>query len=89
MEARAKGEAFVWREDTHRRASHKVNYGLGPIALIKLQEKLGETNFNELVDWYMNSDVTETEALITKVGTIADPDTEGWFSALLAGNHSE
>ena len=88
-QARAKGESFVWREDTARRASHKVNYGLGPIALMKLQEKLGETAFNELIDWYMTSDVTETEALITKVGTLADADTESWFSALLAGKHSE
>lgn len=88
-QARAKGESFVWREDTARRASHKVNYGLGPIALMKLQDKLGETAFNELIDWYMTSDVTETEALITKVGTLADADTESWFSALLAGNNSE
>jgi len=88
-QSRAKSEAFVWREDTDRRASHKVNYGLGPIALMKLQEKLGETAFDELIDWYMTSDVTETEALITKVGTLADADTESWFSALLAGKHSE
>lgn len=88
-QARAKGEAFVWREDTDRRASHKVNYGLGPIALMKLQEKLGETDFNELIDWYMTSDVTETEALITKVGTLAGADTESWFTALLAGKNSE
>ncbi|WP_417437097.1 hypothetical protein [Idiomarina abyssalis] len=88
-QARAKGEAFVWRRDTARRASHKVNYGLGPIALMKLQEKLGEADFNELIDWYMTNDVTETEALITQVGTLAGADTENWFSALLAGNNSE
>lgn len=88
-QSRAKGEAFVWRRDTARRASHKVNYGLGPIALMKLQEKLGEADFNELIDWYMTSNVTETEALITRVGTLAGADTENWFSALLAGNNSE
>jgi len=88
-QARAKGEAFVWRRETDRRASHKVNYGLGPIALMKLQEKLGEADFSELLDWYMTSNVTKTEALITKVGTLAGADTESWFSDLLAGNNSE
>lgn len=85
-QSRAKGETFVWRSDIDRRASHKVNYGLGPIALMKLQDKLGETDFNELVDWYMANDVIETEALLTKIASLADADTERWFRDLLAGS---
>ena len=85
-QTRAEGEAFVWRSETDRRASHKVNYGLGPIALMTLHKKLGETAFDELVYWYMTTDVTETEALIAKIGQLTDADTQHWFSTLLAGN---
>lgn len=85
-QALAEDEAFVWRTDYDRRASHKVNYGLGPIVLMKLHEKLGEKAFNELVDWYMTSSVTETEELIAKVASFTDSNTGRWFKDLLAGS---
>ena len=85
---RSEGEAFVWRPDTNRRATHKVNYGLGPIALMKLQEKLGKEAFAELIYWYMVHDVTETEDLIKRIETLSDSTIARWFSALLAGDYS-
>lgn len=85
---RSEGEAFVWRPDTNRRATHKVNYGLGPIALMKLQEKVGKEAFAELIYWYMVHDVTETEDLIKRIETLSDSTIARWFSALLAGDYS-
>ena len=81
----AQGEAWVWRQDTDRRASHKVNYGLGPIALMRLEQKLGTQTFDQLVTWYMTHNVTETEELLARLTVIAGPETAHWFQALLAG----
>ncbi|MGM0524608.1 MAG: M1 family aminopeptidase [Pseudomonadota bacterium] len=84
-QARGKGHPFVWRADTERRASHNVNYGLGPLALMQLEERLGHQAFADLLDWYMAEEVLETESLLSQIAAVKDPDTSDWFKQLLQG----
>lgn len=83
--ARAKGQSFVWRADTEQRASFKVNYGLGPLMLKKLKDRIGEEKFEQLLHWYMTEPVTETEKLLQNLGKLASDEDEEWFRLLLEG----
>lgn len=84
--ARAKGQSFVWRADTEQRASFKVNYGLGPLMLKKLKDRIGEEKFEQLLHWYMTEPVTETEKLLQNLGKLASDEDEEWFRLLLEGH---
>lgn len=84
-QARGKGQPFVWRVDTDRRASHNVNYGLGPLALMQLEERLGHQAFADLLDWYMAEEVLETESLLSQIAAVKDAETSDWFKQLLHG----
>ncbi len=84
--ARAKGQEFVWRADTEQRASFKVNYGLGPLMLKKLKDRIGEEKFEQLLHWYMTEPVTETEKLLQYLGKLASDEDEEWFRLLLEGH---
>lgn len=83
--ARAKGQSFVWRADTEQRASFKVNYGLGPLMLKKLRDRIGEEKLEQLLHWYMIEPVTETEKLLQYLGNLASDEDEEWFRLLLEG----
>lgn len=83
--AGAKGQSFVWRADTEQRASFKVNYGLGPLMLKKLKDRIGEEKFEQLLHWYMTEPVTETEKLLQYLGKLASDEDEEWFRLLLEG----
>lgn len=85
-QARAQGQPFVWRAELNQRASHKVNYGLGPLALMQLKQRIGEETFAALSDWYMSSGITETEALLAQLEQFTDQPTRAWFKRLLAGD---
>jgi len=84
--ARAEGQAFVWRAEDDRRASHRVNYGLGPLALMQLEEHVGSEAFSELMHWYMTEEVTNTESLLNQLEAIKSEEESRWFKQLLAGH---
>lgn len=84
--ALAEGQSFVWRADDNRRASHKANYGLGPLALMHLEEHVGSDTFSDLMHWYMTEEVTTTEALLNQLAAIKNEETSHWFKQLLSGN---
>lgn len=77
--ARAKGKSFVWRADIEQRASFKVNYGLGPLMLKKLKDRIGEEKFKQLLHWYMTEPVTETEKFLQHLGQVTSDENEEWF----------
>lgn len=79
----AKGVGFVWRANTPERASHRVNYGLGPLRLTQLANRIGNKKFDQLLAWYTANDVTETEQLLDKVGEITSATTQAWFTKQL------
>ncbi|MBL4856419.1 M1 family aminopeptidase [Idiomarina loihiensis] len=83
--ARAKGQSYVWRADTEQRASFKVNYGLGPLMLKKLKDRIGEEKFEQLLHWYMTEPVTETEQLLEHLEQVTSNENEEWFKLLLEG----
>lgn len=80
----AEGTEFVWREDVPQRSSHRVNYGLGPLKLLQLEEKVGAEVFAEFVTRYMESDIAQTTALLDMLAALTDPDTREWFQDQLA-----
>jgi len=83
--ALAEGQPFVWRADDDRRASHKVNYGLGPLALMQLEEYVGSEVFSELMHWYMTEEVTKTQSLLNQLAIIKSDEESRWFNQLLSG----
>ena len=80
----AQGTEFVWREDVPQRASHQVNYGLGPLKLLQLEERVGEETFAEFVTRYMVSDIAQTTALLDMLTALTDAETGEWFQNQLA-----
>lgn len=82
---RAKGQSFVWRADTEQRASFKVNYGLGPLMLKQLKDRIGEAKFEQLLHWYMTEPVTETEKLLQYLEKLTNDEDAEWFRLLLEG----
>ena len=80
----AEGMQFVWREDVPQRASHQVNYGLGPLKLLQLEERVGEELFAEFVTRYMVSDIAQTSALLDMLTALTDAETGEWFQNQLA-----
>lgn len=79
----AEGTKFVWREDVPERASHRVNYGLGPLKLLQLEERVGEDTFNQFVKRYMESDIAQTTALLDMLAALTDLETSEWFHSQL------
>ena len=80
----AKGVEFVWRSDDPKRASHRVNYGLGPLLLKRLADRMGADNFEQLLAWYTAHEVTQTEQLLNKIGAVTSKETQIWFTQQLA-----
>lgn len=83
---RAKGQTAVWNANNNNRASHRVNYGLGPLKLMALHQRIGDESFNALVHAYMTQSIIETEALLAQLQRLTDEKTRIWFEQQLAGD---
>ncbi|RUO31843.1 hypothetical protein CWE12_02270 [Aliidiomarina sedimenti] len=81
---RADGTEFVWRENVHQRASHRVNYGLGPLKLLQLENRVGAQTFDQFIADYMTSDITETIDLLDLLTSLTNSETAAWFEDQLA-----
>ncbi|RUO26894.1 hypothetical protein CWE09_09445 [Aliidiomarina minuta] len=83
---RAQGHDFVWKADVKERAPAMVNYALGPLLLKKLEQKIGDESFNQLLDGYMTTPLTETEALLAELEQLTSKETRQWFEQVLGGD---
>lgn len=85
----AQGTEFVWREDVPQRASHRVNYGLGPLKLLQLKEKVGEHTFDQFVVEYMLSDIATTDDLLDMLASLTKPGIATWFKNRLTTEQAD
>jgi hypothetical protein len=86
-ERAARGHGPVWTPDAAERPSYFVMYRLGPWLLSRLEARIGQDPFAELVRRYMVLGIRNTEELLRHVAEVGGSDAEAWFRAELAVRH--
>lgn len=83
-ENRAMNAGPIWHAGLTRRAAHSINYGKGPLALLRLSQYISEDNFERFLFAYMMNHITRTEHLLEVLAEIAGDESSLWFADLLA-----
>jgi hypothetical protein len=80
----AEGLGPVWTPDLTGRPSHLLMYRKGPVLLHRLEERIGEDAFDELLRRYMTGRVGRTRDLLEILRDVAGPEVEAAFRLDLA-----
>jgi hypothetical protein len=74
----------IWSSDITERPDYLVSYRKGPLALWKLEQKIGREPFKQFIILYMTKNTSSTEQLLAQLLSISDTKTVEWFTTLLA-----
>jgi hypothetical protein len=88
-ERRGRGHGPIWTPAATDRPSYHVMYQLGPYVLSRLEQRIGEDRFAELIRRYMVHGIRTTEELLSHLHAVAGPEAEYWFRAELGRPHAE
>lgn len=83
LQARARGLGSIWTPDDLTRRSYAVQYKKAPIALLRLEERVGAEVFERLVRRTM-AEVASTPELLDSLEQLTDEETRRWFSRVLS-----
>jgi hypothetical protein len=76
--------APIWTPETTARPEYLVAYRKAPLALSKLEKKIGKEPFGLFVKAYMNNSTSSTEALLAQLEHISSEASANWFKELMA-----
>lgn len=74
----------IWTPGATERRPYLVNYRKGPLALWRLEARIGRDSFAEFLRRYMTGRIGRTAALLEILGDVAGADAARWFAAQLA-----
>ena len=70
---RAVGQPSIWTPDNLDRRPFEINYKKGPLALVRLEEPIGEETFDRLLVRYMTDPIDSTPDLLDALESEAGP----------------
>lgn len=79
----SEGQPSVWTPGDLERRPYAVNYQKGPLALAKLEQRIGQLAFDRVVLRYMTDSVNDTPTLLAVIEDEAGIEARDWFEELL------
>lgn len=83
LRRRAQGLGSIWTPDDLSRRSYAIQYKKAPLALLRLEERIGDDAFERFVRAYM-AGVSSTPELLASLEEFTDEETRAWFQAVLS-----
>lgn len=83
LRERSVGLGTIWTAEDQTRRSYGVQYKKAPLALLRLEERIGPEAFEGLLVSYM-AGIRTTQGLLDALGQTAGTDVAEWFSEVLA-----
>jgi len=74
----------IWTAETTVRPKYLVSYRKAPLALWKLEKKIGKDLFERFIQLYMTSNTASTETLLQQLLQVTNKNTQHWFMEQLA-----
>ncbi len=87
-EQRSKGQGSVWTPDDLSRRSYEINYKKGPLALSRLEQRIGAEAMERILTRYMTDPVNDTPSLLDVIEEESDAESRAWFISVLAETES-
>ncbi|ANM31463.1 hypothetical protein ABI59_20665 [Acidobacteria bacterium Mor1] len=87
-ERRSEGQGTIWTPNDLSRRPYEINYKKGPLALSRLEQRIGMETMDRIVTRYMTDPVDDTPTLLELIEAESDAESRAWFVSVLAESES-